>query len=150
MTLQDLLYKISRYAIKEPAVNYAAAGRSLFELNPSTIKDYAVVFASPTGNHTWDGDITTYTITLFYLDRLLADNSNDISIFSAAIEVLKDIVRALRNDSDIVEVGDNINFINFTETERLSDRVCGAYCTVEISVLNATSCTTIEIEDDEE
>lgn len=149
MTLQDLLYKISRYAIKEPAVNYAAAGRSLYELNPSTIKDYAVVFASPTGNHTWTENLTTYSITLFYLDRLLADSSNDISIFSAAIEVLKDIVRALRNDGEIVEVGDNINFINFTETERLSDRVCGAYCTVEISVLNATSCTTIEDDDEE-
>lgn len=141
MTLQDLLYKISRYAIKEPAVNYAAAGRSLYELNPSTIKDYAVVFASPTGNHTWDGDITTYTITLFYLDRLLADNSNDISIFSAAIEVLKDIVRALRNDGEIVEVGDNINFINFTETERMSDRIAGAYCTVELTVQNDTVCS---------
>lgn len=141
MTLQDLLYKISRYAIKEPAVNYAAAGRSLYELNPSTIKDYAVVFASPTGNHTWTENLTTYSITLFYLDRLLADSSNDISIFSAAIEVLKDIVRALRNDGEIVEVGDNINFINFTETERMSDSIAGAYCTVELTVQNDTVCS---------
>lgn len=144
MTLQDILFKISRYAIAEPAVNYVAAGRSLYELNPSTIKDYALVFASPTGNHLWSENLTTYTITLFYVDRLLEDSTNDINIFSGGIEVLKDIIKALQKDDDIVEVGDNITFLNFTETERMSDRLAGAYCDVQITVQNNSTCSYVE------
>lgn len=143
MTLQDILNKVSMYAKKEQTVNCSLAGRSIYEINPATITNYGLVFTSPTGNHSWNENLTTYTLTLFYMDRLLEDSSNDITIFSASIETLKDIIKALRKDSDIVDVSDTVDFISFTETEKMSDRLAGSYCTIEITVLNETTCSTI-------
>lgn len=140
MNLQTLLNKIAHVGIAQKTINCSASGASIYALNPETVKDYGLLFATPTGSHEYTENVTRYTITLFYLDRLVESSTNDINIFSAGIETLKNIIMTLRNDPEIVEIGDRINFINFTETERLSDRCAGAYCEVQITVINDTIC----------
>ena len=84
MTLQNLLYKITEIGIKQKVIQYAAAGADIYAaLNDTTIKDYPILFVSPTGNHTVGENTTVYSITLYYLDRLLSDNSNDVNVMSS-------------------------------------------------------------------
>lgn len=140
MTLQKLLLDICDIAIHEKLVNYAAAGNSIYQMNALTVNDYPFVFVSPTGNHVVNKGFTTYSITLFYVDRLLNDDTNDVNIFSASVEELKNLVRKIKGLDDVIRVGDGYNVNLFTEPERFSDRCAGAYATINVTIKNDTLC----------
>lgn len=143
MTLQTLLYNISEYGISRKIINYSAAGTSIYELNNQNVKNYPILFASPTGTHTVGKDTTTFSLTLYYIDRLLTDSSNDVEVFSTAVEVLKSIIVGIDNMDGVVGVSDSYSVTNFTDTEVMSDRCAGAYATVDITVLNDSICEEI-------
>ena len=140
MTLKYLLNEISRTAIRQKCINYAAAGSDIYQLNVLRVDSYPVLFISPTGNHTVNENTTTYEVTIYYLDRLTEGNFNDVDIQSVAIEQLKNMVRWIAVFDGVVRVSDEYQITNFIETEAFNDRVAGAYCTIEIEVLNAFTC----------
>lgn len=140
MTLQKLLIDIGQIGIAEKIINFSCAGGSIYELNSLNIRNYPLLYASPTGSHTVEESTTTYEITLFYLDRLLEDSSNDINIYSTAVEAIKNLVNKIRKIDGVLDVDDNYRVVLFTETERLSDRCSGAYATIQIITSNLTPC----------
>lgn len=140
MTLKQLLKEIGELAINQKCCNYSAAGTSLDELNPIQVDYYPVLFTSPTGNHRVRENTTQYNITLYWVERLLEDNSNDVDIFSTAIEQLKNIIIGIRKIAGVVDVNFNYDIRNFATTEKMNDRLAGAYCTVQIEVVNETLC----------
>lgn len=140
MTLKYLLNEISKTAIRQKCINYAAAGSDIYQLNVLRVDAYPVLFTSPTGNHSVNENTTTYEVTLYYLDRLTEDNSNDVDIQSTAIEQLKNMVRWIAVFDGVVGVSNEYQITNFIETEAFSDRLCGAYATIQIEVLNAFTC----------
>lgn len=140
MTLKTLLYNIAEYAIGNKIINYSAAGPSLYQLNMETIKDYPVLFASPTGNHNITPNLTTYTITLYYIDRLTRGGDNDIDILSTSVEGLKSIINGIKYLPGVIEVYDDYNITNFADTQKMSDNVAGAYATITIRTANNSTC----------
>lgn len=140
MTLEGLLYEIGEMGIRNKAINYSAAGADIYELNPAKIEGYPILFASPTGNHNVKNSTTEFEITLYYLERLLNDSSNDIQIFSTAIEQLENIIRGIGYIDEVLEVSSEYQISNFTDTERMTDRVAGAFCTIRILVVNGDTC----------
>lgn len=140
MTLKQLLKEIGELAINQKCCNYSAAGTSLSEINPIQVDYYPVLFTSPTGNHRVKENTTEYEITLYWMERLLEDSSNDIDIFSTAIEQLKNIIIGIRSINGVVGVDFNYNIRNFADTEKMNDRVAGAYATIEIEAINETLC----------
>lgn len=140
MTLKTLLNSIADLAINEKIIQYSVAGTSLYQLNPKQIDAYPVLFQSPTGEHLVTENYTTYTITLYYFDRLTEDSINDIDIYSAAIEELKNLVRKIENLEGIQKVVDGYRITNFADTESFDDRLCGAYTTIEIVTVNNYIC----------
>jgi hypothetical protein len=147
MTLENLLYNIGKTAIRNKVINYAAVGGSIYELNAENIVDYPLLFASPTGQHEVRTNTTDYEITLYYLDRLLRDKTNDVQIFSTAVEQLKLIMRMIENIDGVIEVADTFTISNFSETERMNDSVAGAFATVTITTMNISECNNIEVID---
>ena len=148
MTLEYLLYSIGKAAIRNKIINYAAAGGSIYELNAETIQDYPILFASPTGQHEVRVNTTDYEISLYYLDRLLRDNSNDIQIYSTAVENLKLTLKAIEEIEGVIEISETYTISNFTETESMNDRVAGAFATVTITILNTSDCDDIKVIDE--
>lgn len=140
MTLQNLLTKISQLAINQELVNCAQAGTDIYNLNVGTIEAYPVLFSSPTGSHRVGENTTVYTITVYYIDRLLSDSSNDLDIISIGIEQLKNLIRGIEEIEGVVNVEREYNIVSFTETERLSDKCAGDYATIEVEVLNDFIC----------
>lgn len=140
MTLKTLLYNIAQYAIGNKIINYSAAGPSLYGLNMETIKDYPVLFASPTGNHNITPNLTTYTITLYYIDRLTRGGDNDIDILSTSVEGLKSIINGIKYLPGVIEIYDDYNITNFADTQKMSDNVAGAYATITIRTANNSTC----------
>ena len=112
MTLKKLLNAISDLAIKEKIINYSEAGADIYSLNVKTIKNYPVLFASPTGSHTVQENSTRYTITLYYLDRLLNDGENDINIMSTAIEELKNLINGIKFIDGVISVAYIESFVH--------------------------------------
>ena len=144
MTLEDLLYKIGETAIKNKIINFSAVGGDVYDLNVENIKDYPVLFASPTGTHQVRENTTEYEVTFYFLDRLLSDDVNDVQIFSTAIEQLKLILTMVENIKGVLDVTDDYDIQNFTETERMNDRVAGAFATVKIMIQNMSGCCDTE------
>lgn len=140
MTLRVLLKNIGELGKAQKLINYSAAGTSLDQINPMDINWYPLLFQSPTGNHTVGVDTTTYNITLYYVDRLLPDYSNDIDIFSSAIENLKNLIIGIRNLPGVLDVSDQYNIRNFTATEKMNDSLAGAYAQIRIIAENDTVC----------
>lgn len=141
ITLKNLLKGICDVALEQKCVNYSAAGTSLYAtLNGKKIENYPVLFASPTGEHLIEENSVTYAISLFYFDRLLSDSSNDIDIYSAAIEQLKHIVNAIGEIEQVIKVEEGYQITNFSDTESFDDRIAGAYTEIQIVVQNNEIC----------
>lgn len=144
MNLKSLLKAIGEMGFRQKLVNYSAAGTSLDQINGMEVEWYPLLFSSPTGSHTVMQNTTTYDITLYYIDRLLTDYSNDIDIFSSAIENLKNIINGIKDIPGVLEVMDSYVIRNFTNTEKMNDSLAGAYAQIRIKVANDDLCVDVE------
>ena len=140
MTLKNLLNAINTLALNEKIINYATAGTSLYSLNPKNIENYPVLFSSPTGDHLVEERTTTFSITLFYFDRLAAGDEDNIDIYSAAIEQLQTLILKIGNLNGVLKVEDGYRITNFADTETFDDRLCGAYAQIDIVTNNLYLC----------
>lgn len=136
MTLKELVNAIGKLAMRQKLINFYAAGTSLYQLNPLSVEEYPVLFLAPTGNHQISEDLTTFEITLYYLERLLEDNSNDIDVFSSSIENLKNIIIGIQDIIGVQNVQYTYTIRNFAEVEKMNDRLAGSYATIRIMVDN--------------
>lgn len=139
MTLATLLDIIGKICINDKMVNYFVAGNSVYDINSLTIKDYPLCYVSPTGTQEIGDNFSTFSLTLFYLDRLLIDNSNETEIHSVAVEVIKNLKKKLENNENIINI-EGGDIILFTEKEKFSDKVNGGYINLKITVLNNSVC----------
>lgn len=140
MTLEYLMQAIGEIAVHNNLVNYYLAGGSVYEVNAEDVKEYPLVFLSPTGEHTVRESTTRYTLTIFYMDRLWDDSSNDTQVTSNAIEALKNLYRQIPQIQWVTDVQEEPRLRIFAETEKMADRVAGAYMTLWCDVLNPSVC----------
>lgn len=140
MTLKTLIDNIAQLAIQQKCINFSMAGTSIYQLNPLAVDAYPVLFQSPTGDHLVNDNTTTYQISLYYLDRLTEDSINDIVIYSAAIENIKNLVRGIAEMEGVVKVYDDYRITNFNDTESFDDRLAGAFTTIDVVTLNNEIC----------
>ena len=94
----------------------------------------------PRGNTYGTENTTRYALTLYYIDRLLTDYSNDIDIYSSTLEGLKNLVNGIKQIPGVVDVEDGYQIRNFAATEKMNDSLAGAYATLFITVVNDTVC----------
>lgn len=140
MTLEATQYLITDLALKRNLVNCAMSGPSVYAINPEEIREYPLIFVSPVGSHTIKENTTRYSFTIFYMDRLLEDTSNEDTIGSAGLETLRNLKLQLSKIEVITDIQEEVDIRLFTETERMADRVAGAYMTIWIETLNPSTC----------
>ena len=82
MTLLELIKTMEVVASHQPSINMVVEN-DIFRLNNKADAKYGV-FAFVQGQHSTsiDSSVITYTFTLFYVDRLKNDRSNQIEIQS--------------------------------------------------------------------
>ncbi|MCQ2754586.1 MAG: hypothetical protein MJ231_06020 [bacterium] len=139
MTLNQILDTISKIGINDKLVNYAGYGSSVYELNSLTIRDYPILFVSQTGDIIVYENYTEFNLTIFYIDRLLSDKSNDVEIHSSAVEVLKNIFNKIKINDNIIDA--ELGKIQlFTEPEKFSDKCNGAFAQLKVLAINNSVC----------
>lgn len=133
MTLLEFIKIMEGVASHQPAVKMIVQD-SVLRLNDNPSDKYGA-FVWTQGQHTegLDSDFRTLRFSLFYVDRLLNDKSNQAEIQSTGIEVLSNIIRTL---ADTFSVNDwSID----TFTQRFTDECAGAWATVAFLVpINGT------------
>lgn len=140
MSLEFLLNELCELGIRHNLVNYTAAGGSIYQLNSETIDSYPFFFFSPTEDIRIEKNFTTYGLVVFYVDRLIGDNMNDTQVYSNGTLAIQNLMRQVKAMDGIVGV-DDYSIRVFSETEKMADKVNGAYARVNITTLNSYNCS---------
>lgn len=132
MTLLEIVKKFEKIAEKQPNINYVGNG-DIYSLSTLPNIDYGVFFITQT-NHTQDENITKYTLTLFYVDRVTNDGSNKLAIQSNGITILTNIINIFLMQNEDAELDGDMQFTTFIQ--RFVDDCAGVFCNVTVSVDN--------------
>lgn len=132
MTLLDVVKEFEKIAIKQPNINYVGNG-DIYSLSTLPNIDYGVFFITQS-NHTQSENTISYTLTLFYVDRLMADGSNKLQIQSNGIMALGNIINIFAMRNQDVEISYDIQYTTFLQ--RFADDCSGVFCNVTIEADN--------------
>lgn len=135
MTLLETIRTLEAIALEQHSVAMVIEN-DVFKLNTIPNAKYAV-FAYTQGRHTTSvsGDITTFQLTLFYIDRLTGDKSNQVEIQSTGTQVLRNILYMM-SELDFEISSMPIQPFN----QRFADECAGVYCEVSIGASNGCEC----------
>lgn len=143
MTLAQLIRLFEGIAKEQPSINMIVQ-QDVFRINSAPSLKYGV-FAWTQGQHSGSiNGMQTYSFSLFYVDRLKEDLSNQIEIQSVGCETIGNILRAL--DEYDVEVS---NYTIQTFNQRFTDECAGIFCNVNLSVMPTTRCAEDNGEDND-
>lgn len=136
MTLLELIKTIEAVASNQPSIKMVVEN-DIFRLNSLADAKYGV-FAFVQQQHTTSPDtsVITYSFSLFYIDRLKNDKSNQIEIQSVGIQTLDNIIRALDDMGIYTEQTYSFQVFN----ERFLDECAGVFCNVALSAPVASVC----------
>ena len=131
MTLFEIINKLKNIAISKPNVNYVGDG-DVYTLNSLPNIDYSVFFITQ-NDHSIYQDTITYSLNLFYIDRISDSEDNVLNIQSDGMLQLTNIINTLVFTED-VDVDGEISFVPFIQ--RFADQCAGVYCNVRFTVEN--------------
>lgn len=135
MNLAQLVERLKAVALAQPSIR-TVVENDVFRLNAMASVKYGV-FAFTQGQHraNIDTGVTTFTLSLFYVDRLTEDASNEVEVQSVGIETLTNIIQTLADEFGVAPW--TINTFN----QRFADLCAGAYATVAVDVPFDYTCS---------
>ena len=137
MTLFEIINKLKDIAISKPNINFVGDG-DVYTLNSLPNIDYSVFFITQ-NDHSIYQDTITYSLNLFYIDRISDSEDNVLNIQSDGMLQLMNVINTLVFSED-VDVDGEISFTPFIQ--RFADQCAGVYCTVRfICDNNIGSCS---------
>lgn len=140
----QLVERILKVSIAQEGVNQVGEG-DIYEINNSTNTHYPIVWIASTQSHTEFSNYFQYTITFYYVDRLLAESNREYSndnahIVSSGIMILSNIIKKLRTIEDIYSIDEQISYTSFNDTDVFADKCAGVYTNVNICVPKTSLC----------
>ena len=136
MTLLETIKAMEVIASHQPSIKMIVEN-DIFRLNARADAMYGV-FSFVQGSHSAsiDSNFITYAFTLFYVDRLKNDRSNQIEIQSVGIQTLDNIIRAMDEIGIYTETSYSFQVFN----QRFTDECAGVFCNVNMSVPVGSLC----------
>ena len=136
MTLFDIIRNLQAIAAQEPSVRSVSDGDIYDALNAAVDIRYGC-FHITQDTHTTNGDLDVWGLNLFYIDRLLDNGENRLSIQSAGITILENVLKRFA-DTFGAEYMNNIVYTPFTQ--RFKDNCAGVFCKISISTVMDNLC----------
>lgn len=131
MTLYTLITNIQNLAKMEPNIGFITQGDiySLNHIQDVVYPAFVITQAQHTGSYY--NEYENYSITMFLVDRLVEDKSNELDVQSWANTCIQNILHRIE-ETNLGIVGDVFTVQTFTEK---FDSLCaGAYATINIRV----------------
>lgn len=137
MTLRELIEAVESAAQGQPAVA-TVVPNDVFRLNAMPEAKYGV-FAWTQQQHRADvaSGLVYFQLTLFYVDRLTPDKSNEVQVQSTGVSVLSNVVRTVLLDQS-VDVSGDVTFQTFNQ--RFVDECAGVFSNVTFIVPGDDLC----------
>lgn len=135
MTLREIFTAIENIARQVPDVR-TIVENDITRLNEKRQAEYGV-FGITQESHTSSQGWMTYTLNLFFIDRLVNGQDNEVQIQSHAIDVLRAIVMKMQES---MAVSESVRYTAFTE--RFQDLCAGAWAVVTVQT-PASDCNDI-------
>lgn len=128
MNTIEIINKIKEVALSQATVSSVYDGDVYTNWDSAEVKFASVnVGIQEISN---DNNLTTYSVVLYYGDRLLQDKKNVNSIYTDGVNTLQSIVNIL-NTLDMVDIQEPITFIPFEQ--KFMDYLAGVYAQVNIT-----------------
>lgn len=143
MTLLEVINLLNWVARNQPNVNGIVETGDIYDLNKECYTNLYSAFCVQQNTHSISEDFTTFSFTLFYVDRLTLDKSNKLEIQSTACEFFQNLIKT------IMQKFENLDWTNgevTTFTERFSAECAGAFMTCTITTKNQSICAMIKRE----
>lgn len=134
MTLRDITRALNVSAMSQPNTHMIVE-HDVFRINESVTQKYGI-FAWLEGTHRLNADTSDYSFTLFWVDRLTADNGNEMQLRSEGVETLRNIIRRMEERYNVVASIPTLH----TFTQRFVDLCAGAYAEVTFTAPNTSIC----------
>ena len=145
MNFIQILKKLEAYSLSLPYVNSTNLGDIYEYLNGSPNVKYASVNID-INQSTRNDNLITYSVYLYYVDRLVEDKSNWMEVKTTAEQVLNSIVNYAAEIGD-VDDGWTINYFE----QQFADYCAGGYVQFNLEVPNVMGeCLIDEYKDDDE
>lgn len=141
MTLLETITVLNLIAEYQPNVNGIVESGDIFDLNKDEYQQKYSAFCVTQNTHTIDEYFTTYSFTLYYVDRLTLDKSNKIEIQSNAMEFFSNFINTIIGNIDELNILDITNGDVVTFTEKFSAECAGAYMVCNITTPNTSLCS---------
>lgn len=136
MTLLELIKTIEIVASHQPSIKMVVEN-DVFRLNNKSDARYGVfAFVQNQHSSSIDSNVISYSFTLFYVDRLKNDRSNQIEIQSVGIQTLDNIIRQL----DDLGVYSEQTYTFQVFNQRFLDECAGVFTNVTFSVPVGSVC----------
>lgn len=127
MTLRELYTALEGYALSIPDIR-TTVENDVTRLNEMREVQYGV-FAITQNSHSSRQGWMVFNLNIFYIDRLVNSQDNEVQIQSHAIEVLKAVIKKAAEDG--IQVGD-ATYTSFHD--RFQDLCSGAYAALTFTV----------------
>ena len=145
MNFIKILKKLEAYSLSIPYVNSTNTGDIYEYLNGNPNVKYASVNIDITSS-TRNDNLISYSVYLYYVDRLVEDKSNWMEVKTTAEQVLNSIVNYAAEIGD-VDDGWTIHYFE----QQFADYCAGGYVQFNLDVPNIIGdCLIDEYEDDDE
>ena len=132
MTLRELYTFIEECVAQIPDIK-TTIENDLLKINEMRDVKYGV-FAITQNQHTSTLEYMRFSLNLFYIDRLVNSQDNEVQIQSHAIEILRQLLRKLEDTLSVSDAQYNVF------SQRFQDLCAGAWAVVTISV-PVSDCT---------
>lgn len=127
MTLYEIINNLLAIAKSKPNINFVGEG-DIYELNNLPDIEYSVFYITQE-THNIDENTNSFTLNLFYVDRLTENNNNRLIIQSNGIEAITNIVNTMVMTENI-DIDYPLTFTPFNQ--RFADDCAGVYCTITL------------------
>lgn len=124
----ELIDTIKKIALSQNLIQSAFDGDVYTNWNSSEIKYGS--FNVGLQSVSYSKNLITYTLMLYYCDRLLQDRTNANQIFIDGSNALQSVINQINKDSN-VEIAGDIIYTPFEQT--FSDYLAGVYTTIDLT-----------------
>lgn len=137
MTFLETTKLLEFLAQLQPNINGIVETGDVFDLNKDEYQQKYSAFCATPRTHTVGLDYTTYSYTLYYVDRLTLDKSNKTEIQSTGIEFFHNLIATILHNYPEINVDEGTIT---TFTERFTAECAGAYMDIDIIAANSMLC----------
>lgn len=137
MTLLETTRLLEWLAKQQPNINGVVESGDVFDLNKDSYEQQYAAFCVTQQTHDVGLEFTTYSFTLFYVDRLTLDKNNKLEVQSSATEFFANLMKTMSEKYPGLEWTSGAVT---TFAQRFSAECAGAFMTMSITTTNTSLC----------